>query len=89
MKIKGWREDFDCDNFARLYVSLIQACHAKADTKHEGVAVGEFWYDQNGVEGHAIVIAKTDEGWTFIEPQSGAELCLTDAEKQSSWFVYF
>lgn len=89
LKITGWKSNFDCDNFALLYLALIQACHTKANAKTEGIAVGMIWFESDSIGGHAVNIALTDKGWVCVEPQNGAEMILSVKEKQSCWFAYF
>lgn len=97
---KGWRYDHnlnewanrnDCDNFASLFYTFSQICHAKGNRSEQGIAVGEMFYFIGGDKnrGHAINIAITDVGVIAIEPQTGEIVKLTKAEKESSWFVRF
>lgn len=86
-----WREDWDCDDFARLYATHAQILHAR-DTKStaQGLAVGEFWYKPDSGGGHAINIAVIGPSTIiFIEPQTGAELKLSSSEIKSAFFVRF
>jgi len=95
LKISGWTEDFDCDDFARLFFSIAQACHAKGNTKNQGISVGLMFYveeeEYGMIYGHAINVAIVDDDLSviFIEPQTGKEKCLTESERESCWFVYF
>lgn len=81
-----WDGDFDCDDFAAFYVALAKVryftTYFNTFMPAQSLAVGEFWYKSaNG--SHAVVIAATERGLVFIEPQSGAILNLTPEEKAS------
>lgn len=85
---EGWTRKHDCDNFARRFAVHAQEAHAETGDRNEGLAVGEFCYiSPRGP--HAIVCAITDKGLTFIEPQTGGELTLTQQELQSCFRVSF
>lgn len=81
---------FDCNHFAAYYASLAQTKfylnNFQSWTKAQSLAVGQFWYFRNG-SGHAIVIALTERGVVFVEPQTGLEVVLTPTERQSAYLV--
>lgn len=91
--IMRWDEKFDCDNFARLYCDLMAArfygstWESGTTPKAESPSVAGYWYvpGGSGFSGHAIAAVATERGLLFIEPQTGAELQLTDAEKASRY----
>lgn len=89
--LSRWTRKNDCDNFARAYAQAAQDCHSlSVGNNSDALAVGEFWYHQAKGGAHAIIIAVTDRpGLTFIEPQTGGELTLTEQEFQSCFFVRF
>lgn len=90
--LKAWRRRNDCDNFARAYAQHAQDCHAiSSGNESEGLAVGEFFYTQTAGTGHAIIVAFVDDDHrrVFIEPQTGQEVQLTEAEIASCFFVRF
>lgn len=89
-----WDEQYDCDNFTRMFCAFSEIAHYKAgrEVEDEGIAVGEFWYGKGGDyrKGHAIVIFYQEEGKPrFLEPQTGREIQLTDEERASCYFVRF
>jgi hypothetical protein len=87
-----WDRRNDCDNFARSYAQSAADCHALTVGENaEGLAVGEFYYiGTSHVKGaHAIVVAFTEEGKIYIEPQTGQRLALTPTEELSCFFVRF
>ena len=94
LQIPDWREDFDCDDFAMLFKIVSSALHRHAKKVHkdkpESPAVGLMWYTTRKGTGHAINVC-IGEGYKifFLEPQTGEELCLTDQEKRSCYFVLF
>lgn len=87
-----WDERFDCNHFASLYISLAHSKYAVAAwhsySKAQALALAEVWYIQErSGGGHAIVAAQTERGLIFIEPQTGKEVILTPAERQSIFLV--
>lgn len=88
-----WDPKFDCNRFAASFAASAQIEYFTA-TFHarnaaEALAVGEIWYDREAGGAHAIVIAHTERGPIFIEPQSGLELRLSSAEVASIYFKRF
>lgn len=83
-----WTKKRDCDNSARRYVVELQDLHAESNDFAEALAVGEFCYISNRGP-HAIVIAITDEGVIFIEPQDGQRLALTPYDISTCFRVSF
>lgn len=87
-----WDERFDCNHFAAYYVALAQTRFYLANfhsrTPAQTLALGVFWY-QSARGAHAVVAAFTERGLLFIEPQTGAELQLTPAERASAWLKLF
>lgn len=93
--VTKWEGRFDCNKFAAYYCALAQAEFYR-DTFHswipgQALAVGEVWYvpGWSPGKGHAIVVAVTDRGAVFIEPQTGKRVALTDAERSSIYFKRF
>lgn len=87
-----WTRKNDCDGFSRAYAQAASDCHAlTAGEESEGLAVGEFFYvGTTHVQGpHAIVVAFTDEGKLYLEPQTGQRIALTPTEEISAFFVHF
>jgi hypothetical protein len=90
--LHNWDRRSDCDNFARAYAQACADCHAlTAGEDSEGLAVGEFFYvGSSHVKGpHAIIVAFTDEGKIYIEPQSGQRLALNPTEEMSCFHCRF
>lgn len=88
--LSSWTRRNDCDNFVRAYAQAASDCHATTvGNDDEGLSVGEFWYIKASGEGHAIIIAITDAGRVFIEPQNGQKIILTDAEIKSCFLAKF
>jgi hypothetical protein len=90
--VAKWDARFDCNHFASYFVALAQtrfyleSFHARTSAKSLGVGV--FWYHSTRGP-HAIVAALTERGLLFIEPQTGAEVALTDTERASAFLVAF
>lgn len=87
MGIVNWDVNFDCNRFADLYVSMAQACnsvrtfHSDAKTS---LAIGTVWYRREATGSlHAIVQVFTERGRLFVDPQTGAELSLSQSERFS------
>lgn len=83
-----WKRNNDCDNFARAYAQYAADCHALTTDAAEGLAVGEFYYTRADGAKHAIIVALTDVGVVYIEPQLGTQLMLTPQEIASCFFVH-
>ncbi len=87
--IFGWREKFDCDDFAMIWKMFVSLRHAKSIAgKSEGVACGIIWYirDVSG-GGHAVNLVRTECGWQAFEPQREEFFELSKKERESVWFV--
>ena len=88
-----WDERYDCNHFASLWIALARTRYAveawHSSTAAQTLALAEVWYLRGGQpgRGHAIVAASTDAGLRFIEPQTGALVTLTDAERASITLV--
>ena len=81
-KTYSTKNEYDCDDFARLYCSLAQVY------SRNNIAIGEFWYKPtNSKQVHAIVIAYSEKGLHFIEPQNGWEIELSEEEVYSCSFL--
>lgn len=92
--VHGDPRTFDCNRFAGYYVSLFQIWYANATWRSRGTAqapaVGQYWYHQDSSkQNHAVVVALTDEGLVWLEPQTGQFLELTPAEKNSRFVQIF
>lgn len=101
-KAKLWSDDVDtwsvkweCRDFARAYACFAQLANARSSGTPDGddaLAVGEFWFhpDTNPPgEDHAICACITDQGLTFIEPQTGAVRPMSATEIASCTFARF
>lgn len=93
--VTKWEGRFDCNKFASAYVAAAQLEYYRdrfhSWTPSQALAVGEVWYQASShVRGpHAIVCAITERGPLFIEPQTGAVLTLSAAERSSIFFKRF
>lgn len=97
--VTQWDERFDCNHFATYFAALAQTkfylANFHSQTPARSLAVGTFWYIPQGApalspsNGHAIVVALTERGTVFLEPQTGAEITLTKAERDSAWLRAF
>lgn len=90
--VTKWDERFDCNHFASYYVAKAQTQYYLANfhssTPAQTLALAEVWYRPGGgVKGHAVVAALTDQGLTFIEPQTGGRFQLTPTERASVFLV--
>lgn len=83
---------FDCSKFTQYYCALAQVTYY-TDTwskgpKAQALAVGELWYKRSGSP-HAVIVAILEEGAILIEPQTGLEVRLSEAERASVYYVRF
>ncbi len=92
--IVKWNERFDCNQFAAFYIALANARFYAANfhsaTPAQALALAEYWYRPGGSgNGHAVVLALTDRGRLWVEPQTGQLLTLTANEVASRYLVKF
>lgn len=90
--IVKWDERFDCRRFAGMFTELAQtefflkAFHERVAANT--LALGQVWYrPDNSLTGHAIVVAFTERGRVFLDPQNGRELTLSLQEENSIYMV--
>ena len=80
-------------HFASYYVALAQARFYRKTfynfEKANAMAIGTVWYASTDGSGHALVVALTERGRIFIEPQSGNEVELTPAEQAGTFLEVF
>lgn len=88
-------ERFDCNRYAALFCAEVQVSFF-VETFHlagagQAAAIGEVWYWRNGdrTTAHALVMAVTERGRVYFEPQNGKEVTLSTAEKNSIYFQRF
>lgn len=88
-----WDERYDCNHFAAYYVARAQTrfylANFQSSTRAQTLALGQFWYLRANGRAHAIVAALTDRGPLYLDPQTGAELHLTPAERSSAFLKLF
>lgn len=83
-----WDDRFNCKHFAGFYTEMAQSRYF-AETFHRTapartLALGQIWYIRdNGQGAHAIVVAFTERGRLYIEPQTGQEVRLSVKEQAS------
>ena len=91
--VTKWEGRFDCNKFAASFCAAAQLEFYRDKfhswTAGQALAVGEVWYYAAGRGPHAIVAAITERGVVYIEPQTGKELRLTQAEESSIYFKRF
>ena len=82
VKLYSSTEQYDCDDYARLYCAMAQM------TSKGNIAIGEFWYmPSNSSSTHAVVVVCTSAGLHFIEPQTGCEIYLSKEEMNTCSFL--
>ena len=88
-----WDARFDCNHFASFYVALAQVKffteNFHGGTKAQTLAIGECWFMQSPLAAHAVVMAITDAGVVYIEPQTGLQLGLSTTQISSRYLVKF
>jgi hypothetical protein len=90
-----WDGRFDCNRFAAHFAAAAQIEYYTQNfhswTAGQAAAVGEVWYLIGGQKGrgHSIVLAYTERGPTYFEPQTGKEVALSAAEQQSIYLTRF
>jgi hypothetical protein len=92
--ITKWDPRANCSIFTEEYVGGLQRAyyrdHFHSNSKATRLAIGEFWYLPNPNDpstAHSVVIALTNKGVIYLEPQSRTgspqTLTLTDAQISS------
>lgn len=75
--VAKWDDRFDCNHFASYYAALAQTKFYLANfhsrTPAQSLAVGTYWY-LSPAGPHAIIVALTERGPVFLEPQNGSEV---------------
>lgn len=90
-----WEQRFDCNRFAAHFAASAQIEYFTQNfhswTTGQAAAVGEVWYLVGAQPGraHAIVLAYTERGPVYFEPQTGAQITLSAAEKASVYYARF
>lgn len=92
--VSRWNDRFNCRQFTGFYVDLAQSSHSSACWDHllpaRPLALGEVWYQRDKDCGrHAVVVALTERGRIFVEPQTGQELHLSQKELASIYLAVF
>jgi len=91
--VTKWEGRFDCNKFAAAFCASAQLEYYRDNfhswTPGQALAVAEVWYRPDKGGAHAIVVAMTERGPVYVEPQTGKELALTESEKRSVYFQRF
>lgn len=92
--IVKWDERYDCNRFAGFYAELARvkffASQFYSWTNATAPAIAPYWYIRdNDASRHAIVVALTERGAVFVEPQTGAELQLSQHERATGFLAVF
>lgn len=92
MGIVKWDDRFDCRRFAGMFAELAQAeFFVKAfhvQTSANTLALGQVWYrPDTTITGHAVIVAFTERGRVFLDPQSGKEIKLSPQEEGSIYMA--
>jgi hypothetical protein len=93
IRLLNWSHKWDCDNFADAFKVFSSGYYQQnIDSDAESIAIGVIHYKRSNGNGHAINIAYTEDNneikITFIEPQNGQALYLSQAEFDSIFSVY-
>lgn len=90
-----WKVKWACRDFARAFACI--ASEANADTTGspsgmDAIAVFAIWFRPDlaramGVDAHAIYLAFTDVGPTFVDPQNNTIWNASDSERGSVFFL--
>jgi hypothetical protein len=92
MGVVKWDSRYDCRRFAGLFTELAQNRFFKqafhSDIPAHTLALGPVWYSRaDGTGGHAIIVALTERGAIYLDPQNGKEVDLTAKERASIHFA--
>jgi hypothetical protein len=88
-----WDSRFDCNHFATFYAALAQMRFYREQFQSrlaaQSLAVGEMWYRPTASTGHAVIVAITKNGLTFIEPQTRQKVAITPEQFASRYLIKF
>lgn len=94
--ITRWSPRYDCDDFANLYVDLLQlrfslsGYNSRNVPAAQALAAARYHYRPKcGQVGHAIVAMATQNGLRFLEPQTGAFVNVAPDEILTRFRVIF
>lgn len=91
---RKWTIKHDCNRFHNRFCVFANDCFDNTtddpDGKIDGFAVYRIFYKMDSGGGHAISAAWTDEGCSYIEPQTGEIVTdkLSEKEKASIYHAY-
>lgn len=87
--ILKWDARFTCRHFAAYYAALAQTRFYRGSyrgtEKANALALGTVWYTRSDGSGHALIVAFTERGRIFVEPQTGKEVMLASAEQHRAF----
>jgi hypothetical protein len=89
---KGYSKRFDCNRFTTFFIGLAQAAYHRLtfnDSAPDNIAVGHFWYKTEQGVSHSIVVAMTEKGPLFFDPQLGYEVTVPAMERLKPQFILF
>ena len=91
--ILKWDARFTCRHFAAYYAALAQARFYRGTfhgtEKANALALGTVWFARSDGSGHALIVAFTERGRVFIEPQTGKEVKLASADQHRAFLEVF
>lgn len=91
MGVVKWSDRYDCRRFAGFFTELAQNHFFnqafQSNIPAHTLALGPVWYQKADGKGHAIVVALTERGAVYLDPQNGQELHLTATERASIYFA--
>lgn len=91
--ITRWDSSFDCNHFSYNFVAQAQTDYFATSfhdrNRANTLAVGLIWYITRKGQSHSVVMAVTESGLIYMDPQTGQFLELTPAEKRSATLQLF
>ena len=87
-----WDERYDCRRFAGMYTEIAQSefflQNFHSSSPAHTLALGPIWYlRDDGRGGHAVIVAFTERGRVYIDPQNGEEIRLSAREQASIYLA--
>jgi hypothetical protein len=85
-----WERRFDCNKLATSFVNSAQVAFVVNNWNRDtgsALAIGEIWYHVNSKVSHAAIVAITERGLIFWDPQQAREIKLTDEQVRGAWLV--
>jgi len=88
--IRAYEGRFDCNKFTSSFVSTAQVAFVVKNWHRKtanALALGEIWFRVDQQNSHAVIVAVTERGLVFWDPQKACEVKLTPEQIRGAMLV--